>query len=79
MYFVNGYEFHTVEWSNSRSIKNFGVCVLGIGVGLSEIYYYGKIIDMIELEYASLPIKMVVLFKCEWYCNNPSKNQYLFI
>ena len=67
MYFVNGYKFHTVEWSNSRSTENFGVCVPGAGVGSSEINYYGKIIDIIELEYAGLPIKMVVLFKCELY------------
>ena len=39
----------------------------GIGVGYSEINYYEKIINIIELEYAGLPIKMVVLFKCEWY------------
>ena len=67
MYFVNGYKFHTVEWSNSRSTKNFGVCVPGTGVGSSKINYYGKIIDIIELKYTGLPIKRVVLFKCEWY------------
>jgi len=65
MYFVNGYKFHTVEWSNSRSTENFGVCVPEIGVGSSKTYYYGKIINIIELEYAGLSIKMVVLFKCE--------------
>lgn len=27
MYFVNGYKFHTVEWSNSRSTENYGVCM----------------------------------------------------
>ena len=63
MYFVNGYKFHTVEWSNSRSTKNFGVCVPRTGVGSSEIYYYRKIIDIIELEYADLPTK-------GYFCSN---------
>ena len=67
MYFLNGYKFHTIEWSNSRFTENFGVCVLGTGVGSLETYYYGKIIDINELKYVVLPLKRVVLFKCEWY------------
>ena len=43
----------------------------GIKVGSSEMYYYEKIINIIELEYASLPIKRAVLFKYEWYDPTP--------
>ena len=64
MYFMNGYKFHTVEWSNSRSTEIFGVCVPGTWIGSLKISYYEKIMDIIELKYASLPIKRVILFKC---------------
>jgi len=46
-----------------------------IGVGSLETYYYEKIINIIELEYASLPIKRVVLFKCEWYDPSPRETK----
>ena len=32
-----------------------------------ETDFYGKLEDIIDLEYRALPIKRVTLFKCQWF------------
>ena len=34
--------------------------------------YYGKITEILEIEYPALPIKHCVLFKCEWFDPTPN-------
>ena len=35
--------------------------------------YYDILVDIVELKYTGWPIKMLVLFKCEWF--DPIPNQ----
>ncbi|KAK6773754.1 hypothetical protein RDI58_028992 [Solanum bulbocastanum] len=46
-YFINGYKFHTEEWSKGKKTNNSGVWVKGEG----DIDYYGVLYKIIELEY----------------------------
>jgi hypothetical protein len=67
IYFVNGYRFHIESHGMNRSTMNFGVCI-------TSTYgdYYGKLLEILEVEYPALPIKRTVLFKCEWYDPTPN-------
>ena len=66
--YVNGYRFHTMSYSTKKkSTENSGVCVESDDNSPDEIEFYGKLEDIIELEYQELPIKRVTLFKCQWY------------
>ena len=49
------------------STKNSEVCVKSDNNSPDETDFYGKLEDIIELEYRALPIKRVTLFKCQWY------------
>ncbi|XP_033509958.1 uncharacterized protein [Nicotiana tomentosiformis] len=53
MYFVNGYKFHTDCHGSARSTMNSGVCITDLNVG----DYYGKIQDIIQVEYREEPLK----------------------
>lgn len=48
---------------------NSGVCIKGSNYAELESDYYGKLIDVIELEYPNPTTKRtrVVLFKCDWF------------
>lgn len=72
IYFVNGYKFHTTSWSEGKSTANNGVSVKGTDYGQCEYDYYGKLDEIVQLEYPGEPIKRVVLFKCSWY--DPTSN-----
>ncbi|XP_019241588.1 PREDICTED: uncharacterized protein LOC109221568 [Nicotiana attenuata] len=63
VYFVNGYKFHTECHGSARSTINSGVCISDPNVG----DYYGRIQEIIQLEYRKEPLKQTVLFKCEWF------------
>lgn len=67
VYFVNGYKFHTEEYGSNKTTMNSGVCI-------SSAYgdYYGKLVEVLELEYPALPLKQTVLFKCDWYDPTPN-------
>ena len=67
VYFVNGYKFHTLERGATRSTMNSGVCIKGSNYSESSSDFYGRLIEVIQLEYPALPIKRTVLFKCEWF------------
>ena len=58
-FIINGYRFHTQMRDKSKKTQNFGVMVEVEGKA-----YYGKINDIIELDYFSE--NKVVLFRCDW-------------
>ncbi|WMV28792.1 hypothetical protein MTR67_022177 [Solanum verrucosum] len=63
MYFVNGYKFHTECYGSARSTMNSGVCISDPNFG----DYYGRIKEIIQVEYREEPLKQTFLFKCEWF------------
>lgn len=67
MYFVNGYKFHSIEYESNKTSMNSGVCIKGTNYSESSVDYYGRLIEVLILEYPRLPIKKTTLFKCEWY------------
>ncbi|CAH9124267.1 unnamed protein product, partial [Cuscuta epithymum] len=67
VYFINGYKFHTESYGLNKSTMNYGVCITG-----AYGDYYGKLQEILEVEYPALPLKRTVLFKCEWYDPTPN-------
>jgi hypothetical protein len=65
-YFFNGYVFHTEEYEHERKTYNNGVCIKGFTSSEFEINYYGKLEEVVELQYHSEQ-NTVFLFKCYWY------------
>jgi hypothetical protein len=65
-YFVNGYVFHTEEYGHGRKTYTSGVCVKGFTSSELEVDYYGRLEEVIELQYHS-DQNRVFLFKCYWY------------
>jgi hypothetical protein len=61
-YFINGHVFYTEEYRQGRKTYNNGVCVKGSTSTEYEVVYYGKLEEIIELQYHSEHIR-VVLFK----------------
>ena len=52
---------------------NSGVCIKGSSHSVNELEYYGRLQEILELEYPALPIKRTVLFKCSWF--DPTLNR----
>jgi hypothetical protein len=65
-YFVNGYVFHTEEYGHGRKTYNNGVCIKGSTSSEFEVDYYGRLKEVIEMQYHSEQNR-VFLFKCYWY------------
>jgi len=65
-YFVNGYVFHTEEYGYGRKTYNNGFCVKGSISSELEVDYYGRLGEVVELQYHSEQNR-VFLFKCYWY------------
>ena len=65
-YFVNEYVFHTKEYGQGRRTYNCGVCVKGSTSSELEVDYYGRLEEVVELQYHSEQ-NTVFLFKCYWY------------
>ncbi|XP_039135719.1 uncharacterized protein LOC120273141 [Dioscorea cayenensis subsp. rotundata] len=72
IYFVNGFKFHTSDYSVGKSTINSGVCIKGSNYSELSSDYYGILKEIIELEYPALLIKKVVLFKCDWFDPTPN-------
>ena len=70
IYFVNGYKFHTQEWSRGKKTTNCGVHVKGVTNG-GENDFYGIIQRIHQLEYHGLSNK-ITLFYCDWF--DPTNN-----
>jgi hypothetical protein len=62
-YFVNGYVFHTKEYEHGRNTYNNGVCVKGSASSELEVDSYGRLEEVVELQYHSGQNR-VFLFKC---------------
>nr|GFA40298.1 hypothetical protein [Tanacetum cinerariifolium] len=60
VYFVNG------------STYNSGVCLKGSNYIDESNDYYGILAEIVQLEYPALPIKRVVLFRCDWFDPTPN-------
>ncbi|XP_021603880.1 uncharacterized protein LOC110608905 [Manihot esculenta] len=71
-YMVNGYKFQSKSYCTSRATMNSGVCIKGSNYSNEESDYYGQLLEVIRLEYPGLPIKRVVLFKCNWFDPTPN-------
>jgi len=65
-YFVNGYVFYTEEYGHGKKTYNNNVYVKGSTSSELEGDYYGRLEDVIELQYYSEQNK-VFLFKCYSY------------
>jgi len=65
-YFVNGYIFHTKEYGHGRKTYNNGVCIKGSTSSEFEVDYYGRLEEVMELQYHSEQNR-VFLFKYYWY------------
>ncbi|KAM3287848.1 hypothetical protein P3S67_021278 [Capsicum chacoense] len=63
-YSVNGYRFHTEEFSKGNKTNNSGVWVKGDG----GVDYCSMLHEILELDYhVGWPKKKLVLFRCKWY------------
>ncbi|KAG8366052.1 hypothetical protein BUALT_Bualt17G0035900 [Buddleja alternifolia] len=65
-YFMNGYRFHTLEYGETRSTMNSGVCINGSYYDDSSINYYGEFLEILELSFFGFG-NTVILFKCKWF------------
>jgi hypothetical protein len=66
-YFVNGYKFHTRNWTEGKETVNSGVCMKGVTEN-GEDDFYGVIDNIIEISYNYLDYnKAIVLFYCTWF------------
>ncbi|KAH6777727.1 hypothetical protein C2S51_009039 [Perilla frutescens var. frutescens] len=70
-YYVNGYKFHTLQSGSHKATMNSGVCIKGINYSTEENDFYGRLLEVVELEYPGLPISKTVLFNCEWFSPSP--------
>nr|GMD99050.1 uncharacterized protein LOC109190933 [Ipomoea batatas] len=71
-YVVNGFKFQTEEYCRRKSTSNFGVSIKGSGLSQFESNFFGTLQEVVEIEYPNIPIKKVVLFKCEWFDPTPN-------
>ena len=65
-YFVNEYVFYTEEYEHGRKTYNNGVYVKGLSCNEFEVDYYGKLEEIVELQYHN-EHNRVFLFKYYWY------------
>nr|GLL40098.1 uncharacterized protein LOC109179592 [Ipomoea trifida] len=66
-YYVNGFKFHTIGYGGAKETMNSGVCIKGINYSVDESDYYGRLVEVVQVEYPGLPITRIILFKCEWF------------
>ncbi|KAL3643719.1 hypothetical protein CASFOL_014534 [Castilleja foliolosa] len=64
---INGYRFHTLEEGTTKSTSNSGVCIKASNYGPNEIDYYGRLVEILELDFSWRESKKVLMFKCEWF------------
>ncbi|XP_031111768.1 uncharacterized protein LOC116015735 [Ipomoea triloba] len=64
-YVVNGFKFQTGEHCRRKSTSNYGVSIKGTGLAQFESNFFGTLQEVVEVEYPNVPLKKVVLFKCE--------------
>ncbi|KAL6538417.1 hypothetical protein OROGR_012405 [Orobanche gracilis] len=67
VYMVGGYRFHTLGHGTNRATINSGVCIKGTNYNANEYDYYGRLSEVLVLEYSGLPLRTTVLFNVEWF------------
>lgn len=67
---INGYRFQTIAYGSERSTSNIGVCIKGETYGEDEYDYYGRLLEVVRLEYSGS--LSTILFKCEWFDPTPT-------
>jgi hypothetical protein len=65
-YFINGHLFHIEEYRQSGKTYKSGVYIKGSTSNKFEFDYYGKLKEVIKLQYHNKQNK-IFLFKCYWY------------
>ncbi|XP_075483567.1 uncharacterized protein LOC142523721 [Primulina tabacum] len=70
-YCINGFNFHTVHDTSFKGTNNSGLQVSGHTSSGNVTEFYGKIEEIVEIEYSGLPKKHVVLFKCCQFDTHP--------
>ncbi|KAL6561202.1 hypothetical protein OROMI_016803 [Orobanche minor] len=70
-YMVGGYRFHTLGHGTNRATINSGVCIKGTNYNANEYDYYGRLLEVLVLEYSGLPLRTTVLFNVEWFDLTP--------
>jgi hypothetical protein len=65
-YFINGHLFHIEEYRQSGKTYKSGVYIKGSTSNKFEFDYYGKLKEVIKLQYHNKQNK-AFLFKCYWY------------
>ncbi|KAL6575802.1 hypothetical protein OROHE_000783 [Orobanche hederae] len=70
-YMVGGYRFHTLGHGTNRATINSGVCIKGTNYNANEYDYYGRLLEVLVLEYSGLPLRTTVLFNVEWFDPTP--------
>ena len=65
-YFINEYVFHTKEYGHEKKAYNNNVCVKESTCSELEVDYYGRLEEVVKLQYHSEQNR-VFLFKCYWY------------
>nr|GLL16347.1 uncharacterized protein LOC109190339 [Ipomoea trifida] len=71
-YVVNGFKFQTEAYCRRKSTSNYGVSIKGSGLAQPESNFFGTLQEVVDVEYPNVPIKKVILFKCEWF--DPTQN-----
>ena len=66
-YFVNGYVFHTEEYGHERKTYNSGVCVKGSTCSEFQVDYYGKLEEVVELQYHSEHNSVFIQMLLVWH------------
>ncbi|XP_039118907.1 uncharacterized protein LOC120255075 [Dioscorea cayenensis subsp. rotundata] len=69
---VNGFKFHTKNYSSDRATMNSGVCIKGTNYTTDENDFCGQLVEVLCLEYLGLPIKRTILFRCDWFDPTPN-------
>ncbi|KAK8662186.1 hypothetical protein V6N13_091773 [Hibiscus sabdariffa] len=70
-YKVNGFKFRTMAYGSDKPSPNCGVCVKGSNYVNGESDYFGRLVEVIQIQYPGWPVKSIVLFKCEWFDPRP--------
>lgn len=72
-FFANGFKFNTLEHGLRRLTYNSGVCIKGLTYNTDELENYGRLLEIIEVEYSgSCSVRKISLFNCEWFDPSPS-------
>ena len=67
VYFVNGCKFHNEARYSDRATMNSGVCINGSNYSDNPWDFYGRLKEILAMEYPGLPIQRTILFNCDWY------------